>query len=72
LVVVLGVPAGATGARATSRAAAKSMSARLRQATVLEREDPGTEHGIVVSLNLRNRDELEMLLADIQNPDSPN
>jgi cysteine-rich repeat protein len=25
-----------------------------------------------VSLNLRNRDELEMLLADIQNPDSPN
>ena len=48
------------------------MSPRLGEARVLGREDPGKQHRIVVSLDLRNRDELESLLADIQNPDSPN
>ena len=70
--VILGVPTGAAGAGATRFAKHKSMSPRLGEARVLGREHPGKQHRIVVSLDLRSRDELESLLADIQNPDSPN
>ncbi|HUI27464.1 MAG TPA: protease pro-enzyme activation domain-containing protein, partial [Candidatus Kryptonia bacterium] len=44
----------------------------MRESIIQEREDPTTQHSIVVGLDLRNRDELETLLADIQNPHSPN
>ncbi len=70
--VALGLPAGAAGAGEASFVKPESISPRLGETRVLEREDPGEQHGIVVSLDLRNRDQLESLLADIQSPDSPN
>jgi subtilase family serine protease len=55
-----------------ARVKVKSTSPRLREAIVLQREDRAKQHDIVVGLELRNRDELERFLADVQNPDSPN
>jgi kumamolisin len=50
----------------------ESTSPRLREATILQREDRANQHDIVVGLQLRNRDELERFLADVQNPNSSN
>jgi kumamolisin len=57
--------------QAPAYARARSTSPRLDEATILEREHPATRHSIVVGLDLRNRDELERFLAEVQNPDSP-
>jgi kumamolisin len=69
ILAVLAIAAPARGAPTSAKAS--SISARVREATVLEREDPMTQHPVVVGLDLRNREELESLLADIQNPASP-
>lgn len=69
ILAVLAIAASANGAPTSPKAS--SISARMREATVLEREDPTTQHPVVVGLDLRNREELESLLADIQNPASP-
>jgi cysteine-rich repeat protein len=57
---------------AAARAAQSSTSPRLRESTIVGPESLTTQHAIVVGLDLRNRDELERLLADIENPRSPN
>ena len=69
ILAVLAIAASAHGAPTSPKGS--SISARVREATVLEREDPMTQHRVVVGLDLRNREELESLLADIQNPASP-
>jgi subtilase family serine protease len=56
---------------ARARERIESLSPRLREATVLQRENRANQHDIVVGLDLRNRDDLERFLADVQNPDSP-
>jgi kumamolisin len=55
-----------------ARIKVESASPRLREATILQREERTNQHSIVVGLELRNRDELERFLADVQNPGSPN
>jgi kumamolisin len=57
---------------APARVRVESTSPRLREATILQREGRAIQHDIVVGLTLRNRDELENFLADVQNPNSPN
>src|ERR1017187_9717254 len=49
-----------------------STSPRLSESTIMERESPANQHSIVVGLGLRNRDELERFLAEVQDPASPN
>ncbi len=66
------VPALARGALAAPGPKADSRSPRLHEATLLGHERAGTQHSVVISLDLRNRAELEAFLADVQNPDSPN
>lgn len=66
------VLASAGEASATPGPKARSVSPRLREGTLLGREAADSQHDIVVSLDLRNRDQLEAFLADVQNPDSPN
>ncbi|MFI5399104.1 MAG: protease pro-enzyme activation domain-containing protein [Candidatus Binatia bacterium] len=67
LVLALGAGTQPTPAHARTH----SISPRLSEATIQEREASTTQHPIVVSLELRNRDELERFLADVQNPNSP-
>jgi len=69
ILAVVAIAAPAHGATTPTRAS--SISPRLREATVLEPENPKTQHRVVVGLDLRNRGELESLLADMQNPNSP-
>ncbi|MBI3302710.1 MAG: hypothetical protein HYZ72_11650 [Deltaproteobacteria bacterium] len=63
----------ASGAISADRALGKlsSLSPHLKQVTDLGREAPTTEHSIVIGLALRNRDNLEQFLVDVQNPASP-
>ena len=56
---------------ASAHARPSSISPRLGESTVLGREKLATQHRIVVGLALRNRDDLERFLADVQDPDSP-
>jgi subtilase family serine protease len=69
ILAVVAIAASAHGD--TTRPKAGSISPRLREATVLEPENPKTQHRVVVGLDLRNRGELDSLLADMQNPNSP-
>jgi len=64
--------AGSHLTEALAETKAKSLPPRLREATILSRESPTNRHTVVVALNLRNRDELESFLDDVQNPESPN
>jgi subtilase family serine protease len=57
---------------ASARMKVESTSPRLGEATILQREVRANQHSIVVGLDLRNRDELERFLADVQDPASPN
>ena len=49
-----------------------SISLRLGEATILERENPVARHHIAVGLELRNRAALEHFLAEVQDPSAPN
>ena len=71
--LLLGVLAalGAGTHPAQARPNTHSLSPRLRASAILEPESPAHRHNIVVGLDLRNRDELEQFLADVQNPRSP-
>ncbi|HXQ22108.1 MAG TPA: S53 family peptidase, partial [Candidatus Acidoferrales bacterium] len=65
------VALGAGTPPAQARPDTGSISPRLHASAILERENPAHQHNIVVGLDLRNRDELERFLADVQNPRSP-
>jgi kumamolisin len=57
---------------APARIKVESTSPHLGDVTILQREGRATQHDIVVGLALRNPDELERFLADVQDPASPN
>ena len=61
--------AGAGQSRVVVRGSASPL---LRRATDVGRASPSRHAEIVLSLNLRNRDALNALLMDIQDPSSPN